>query len=569
MSATVAPDSILKELAALWTQEGKQGDAGVLRACSMTLLVIAEAADDAAALGETIAALMPEHPARTILIRLQGDGERALSQRVYQQCWKPFGQRQQICCEQIEITASDAALADLPSVILPLAVPDLPVILWCRSARLVRRPEFGAIARMATKVVIDSAAAADSTEAIRRMADAVRRGGILADLAWTRLTRWRETLARVFENRDTLAHLSEVDSVQVRFGPGYETAAWYMAAWAANALASVGQVVTPVVLRQDESLRLELSGGNVPRGTFAGGRAPGDGGQRAIQLHQSAAAHRLSADARGTGHRAPRRGLRKYAGVRGPACGIFLIRAIMSVRWHKLPDANAAAEAGAHHIIGLLEEVLSGQEFATFAVSGGSTPKLMFQKLAATRFPWDKVHIFWVDERCVPPTDVASNYKLADDFLIHPAHIPGRNVHRVLGELTPATAAKRYAGEVRDFFGLEEGEMPRFDVVHRGMGPDAHTASLFPGDPLIDDREGIAAAVFAEKFHQWRVTLLPGALLAAKHTVFVVAGDDKAEAVRAVFQEEYDPKKYPAQIASHHGRGVTWFLDEAAARLME
>jgi glucose-6-phosphate dehydrogenase assembly protein OpcA len=265
MSATVAPDSILKELAALWTQEGKQGDAGVLRACSMTLLVIAEAADDASALGETIAALMPEHPARTILIRLQGEGERALSQRVYQQCWKPFGQRQQICCEQIEITASDAALADLPSVILPLAVPDLPVILWCRSARLVRRPEFGEIAGMATKMVIDSAAAGvtnkDATDAMVCMADAVSRGGILADLAWTRLTRWRETLARVFENRDTLARLPEVNSVQVRFGPSYETAAWYLAAWAANALATVGQVVTPVVARQDESLRLELSGG--------------------------------------------------------------------------------------------------------------------------------------------------------------------------------------------------------------------------------------------------------------------------------------------------------------------
>src|ERR1035437_389832 len=182
MSATVAPDSILKELAALWTQQGKEGDAGVLRACSMTLLVIAEAADDASALGETLAALMPEHPARTILIRLQGDGERALPQRVYQQCWKPFGQRQQICCEQIEITASDAALADLPSVILPLAVSDLPVILWCRSARLVQRPEFGEIAGMATKVVIDSDAAgvtnSAATDAIRRMAEGVGRGGI-------------------------------------------------------------------------------------------------------------------------------------------------------------------------------------------------------------------------------------------------------------------------------------------------------------------------------------------------------------------------------------------------------
>jgi glucose-6-phosphate dehydrogenase assembly protein OpcA len=97
------------------------------------------------------------------------------------------------------------------------------------------------------------------------MADAVRSGGIAdvlwADLAWTRLTRWRETLAQVFENRDTLAHLAEVDSVQVRFGPTYETAAWYLAAWAANALASVGQVVTPEVGRQEASLRLELSGG--------------------------------------------------------------------------------------------------------------------------------------------------------------------------------------------------------------------------------------------------------------------------------------------------------------------
>jgi len=263
MSATVAPDAILKELAALWTQEGKHGDAGVLRACSMTLLVVAEASEDASALGETVAALMPEHPARTILIRLQGDGERALSERVYQQCWKPFGQRQQICCEQIEITASDAALADLPSVILPLAVPDLPVILWCRSARLAQRPEFASLAMMATKIVMDSGSAANAVESLDRMAEGVRRGGTIADLAWTRLTRWRDTLARVFENRDTLGRLREIETVQVRFGLGYETAAWYLAAWTVNSLGSVGQVVRPVVTPQGESLWLELSGGSL------------------------------------------------------------------------------------------------------------------------------------------------------------------------------------------------------------------------------------------------------------------------------------------------------------------
>jgi 6-phosphogluconolactonase len=240
----------------------------------------------------------------------------------------------------------------------------------------------------------------------------------------------------------------------------------------------------------------------------------------------------------------------------------------MSVRWHTYPDAAAAAEACAHQVIALLEEAIAGQEFATLAVSGGSTPKILFQRLASARFRWDKVHLFWVDERCVPPTDDASNYKLAYDYLIAPAHIPQRQVHRIFGELKPEAAARRYAEEIQDFFGLDDGEMPHFDVVHRGMGPDAHSASLFPGDPLIDDREGIVGSTYAAKFKQWRVTLLPGALLAAKHTVFLVAGADKEEAVRAVFEEEYDPKKYPAQIASHHGRGVTWFLDEAAAALL-
>ncbi len=241
----------------------------------------------------------------------------------------------------------------------------------------------------------------------------------------------------------------------------------------------------------------------------------------------------------------------------------------MSLHWHKLADAQAAAEAAAHHIVNILEEVLFGQDQATIAISGGSTPKLLFQVLARTPFEWQRVHFFFVDERCVPPADDASNFKLADDYFFRFAHIPHRNIHRVLGELTPEVAAKRYVEEIREFFGLEDGEMPHFDIVHRGMGPDAHSASLFPGEPLIEDRENIAAAVYAEKFHQWRVTLLSAALCAAKHTVFVVAGADKAEAVRAVFQEEYDPMKYPAQIASHHARGVSWFLDDAAARLLD
>ena len=241
----------------------------------------------------------------------------------------------------------------------------------------------------------------------------------------------------------------------------------------------------------------------------------------------------------------------------------------MGVRWHAYPDARSAAEACGHHVLARLEEALAGCEYATLTVSGGTTPKSMFEVLAAARFNWNKVHLFWVDERAVPPTDPNSNYKMAAESFLIPAKFPHRNIHRIHGEFMPDVAARCYATEIREFFGLEEGEMPHFDVIHRGIGTDAHTASLFPGEPWIDDREGIAAAVYIEKLAQWRITLLPGVLLAARHTVLLVTGTDKAQTVRAIFNEPYDPKRYPAQMVSHHGRGAAWFLDQAAASLME
>jgi 6-phosphogluconolactonase len=241
----------------------------------------------------------------------------------------------------------------------------------------------------------------------------------------------------------------------------------------------------------------------------------------------------------------------------------------MSVSYHTCQNAPAAAEACAGHIVASLEDALASQELATLAVSGGTSPKLMFERLAAANLPWNRTHLFFVDERMVPPSDPASNFKLANEHLILPARVPQSSVHRVLGELAPQAAAQRYAEEIRRFFGLNEGDLPSFDVVHRGMGPDGHSASLFPGDPLIEDREGIAAATFAPQFRQWRVTLLPGVLMAAKSTVFLVTGDDKKEALRSVIKGEYDPMKYPAQIATRPGHDVAWFLDEAAAALME
>jgi 6-phosphogluconolactonase len=227
-------------------------------------------------------------------------------------------------------------------------------------------------------------------------------------------------------------------------------------------------------------------------------------------------------------------------------------------------DASLAAEACAAQILDWLLEALGKRALATLAISGGSSPRRMFEIFAGTHFEWDRVHLFWVDERAVPPTNEQSNFKFAQDSWLRPGNFPAPNIHRVLAELDPADAAARYVGDIQQFFGLAAGEMPRFDTIHRGMGPDAHTASLFPGEPLIEDRSGIASAVWVEKFKQWRITLLPGVLLAARHTALLVAGADKAAALRSVLGETFDPLRYPAQIAS--GQDTVWFVDAAAAQ---
>jgi 6-phosphogluconolactonase len=189
----------------------------------------------------------------------------------------------------------------------------------------------------------------------------------------------------------------------------------------------------------------------------------------------------------------------------------------------------------------------------------------MFQTLARTPFAWTKVHIFWVDERCVPPTDEESNYKHANEALLAPANIPAGNVHRIHGEWEPQKAATAYVREIREFFGLAEGELPAFDIIHRGMGDDAHTSSLFPGEPLIGNMAGIAAPVFVEKLNMHRVTLLPGVLQKARNTVVLAAGQDKAEPLFQVLRGPEDPFRFPCQIATRNWQNATWFVDRAAA----
>jgi 6-phosphogluconolactonase len=172
--------------------------------------------------------------------------------------------------------------------------------------------------------------------------------------------------------------------------------------------------------------------------------------------------------------------------------------------------------------------------------------------------------LFWVDERVVPPDHPDSNYGMTRQALIEPLELAEKQVHRMQGERTPEDAVAAYETELRRILDLAPGRLPEFDVVHLGMGADGHTASLFPGDALIEDRAGIVAAVFNAERDSYRVTLLPGVLLNARDTVFLATGGDKAEALAGVLRGADDVLKWPAQLVSRQGKKVTWFVDRAA-----
>jgi len=233
----------------------------------------------------------------------------------------------------------------------------------------------------------------------------------------------------------------------------------------------------------------------------------------------------------------------------------------MGTEIFRFPTALDAAIACGDRILQLLDTARCDRGVARLAVSGGSTPRLMFESMAKRGFDWTGVELFWVDERMVPPLDSQSNYRMTREALLDAVPLPAAQIHRIAGETAPPDAAAQYIEEIRGIFKLSAGELPVFDVIQRGMGPDMHTASLFPGEVLILNQTDIAASVWVPKMGQHRVTLLPGVLELARETLCLVSGADKTAGLRQVLNEPRDTLKRPMQIAS---RDMAWYVDELA-----
>lgn len=239
------------------------------------------------------------------------------------------------------------------------------------------------------------------------------------------------------------------------------------------------------------------------------------------------------------------------------------------------PDPGSLAYAAAEHFVILAKEAIASRGRFAVALSGGSTPKAMYSLLAtdefATRLAWTQVHLFWGDERCVPPDHPDSNFRTAFETLINHVPLPPGNVHRMHGEIEPTQSADEYERVLRDFFLPSpdqiqaETAIARFDLILLGMGNDGHTASLFPGTATIQEQVRWVVALYVEKLRVWRLSLTPVAINAAANVIFVVSGAGKAERLRQVLTGPYQPGVLPAQVVRPDRGRLLWLVDAAAA----
>ncbi len=237
-----------------------------------------------------------------------------------------------------------------------------------------------------------------------------------------------------------------------------------------------------------------------------------------------------------------------------------------------LPSRDALVEAAAERFVATAAAAFRARGRFLVALSGGTTPMDLYATLASDRYAgrvdWSLVHLFWGDERCVPPTDPMSNYRMAREILIDHVPLAAANVHRIRGEDDPATAAAACELEIRHVFGTPAGATmrgARFDLVLLGMGSDGHTASLFPGTPALTEHERWVMAQYVAEVSMWRVTFTPVLINAAAEIVFLVSGHEKAAVLHQTLEGPYQPTVVPVQVVAPHDGSVCWLVDAAAA----
>jgi 6-phosphogluconolactonase len=239
-----------------------------------------------------------------------------------------------------------------------------------------------------------------------------------------------------------------------------------------------------------------------------------------------------------------------------------------SVEVRRLTTPQDLFQAAGEEVIGVATAAVAQRGRFTIALSGGSTPKNLFTLIAAnasTSLPWEKIFFFWGDERHVPPTDAENNYRMAEETLLSKVPVPPANIFRIPTENKDASAvALAYEQTLQKFFALAPGEFPRFDLILLGMGPDGHTASLFPETAALQEKSRLVVANWVEKLNASRITLTLPVLNAARRVAFLVSGADKATVLHEVLEGKAPGEKYPSKLVQPSDGKLIWFVDRAA-----
>jgi 6-phosphogluconolactonase len=248
---------------------------------------------------------------------------------------------------------------------------------------------------------------------------------------------------------------------------------------------------------------------------------------------------------------------------------------MLKIKYYVEADPAALARRAAQYFLEMASEAVQARGRARIAISGGSTPKSTFALLAdrnqpwRSHMPWDALDLYWVDERCVPPDHADSNYRMTREAMLDHVPLKPEQIHRVEGELDPEAAAARYESELRNGFRLEGAETPRFDLVALGMGPDGHTASLFPHTEAIHELSRLSVANHVpQQKDSWRITLTWPVINHASSVFFLIAGNDKAAVLNEVLTGRRDPERLPSQLIWPASGILTLILDKAAAALL-
>jgi 6-phosphogluconolactonase len=240
-----------------------------------------------------------------------------------------------------------------------------------------------------------------------------------------------------------------------------------------------------------------------------------------------------------------------------------------SVELRRLTTPQDLFQAAAEEVIRAATSAVAQRGRFAIALSGGSTPKNLYTLIAANasaNLPWDRMFFFWGDERHVPPDDPDSNYRMAKESLLAKVAIPPANIFPVPAENPDASAAaEAYEQTLRKFFGLAPGEFPRFDLILLGMGPDGHTASLFPETAALQEKSRLVVANWVEKLQNSRITFTLPVLNAARCVAFLVSGTDKAVVLHEVLEGNAAAEKYPSKLVRPSDGRLIWFVDRAAA----